>query len=214
MGRRNICEKCQYTWYPKGHDVSLKCPSCGSSQVKVLASSAPLAGCVVFVVAGVLIAVYGADYLKANKGRIVDGLKSYAPKNDASPSTFEKQTPPTPTNQATKVPLDSSRLKPAESPVEVPVQKPTESPKVDAFSINTPTAETKDIKAVAEQGGKERREAAANQLLNLGRNYELNKMRDFASTKYKEILLHYPDTDAASEAKSHLEFIELLKKDK
>ena len=33
---QNKCETCQYTWYPRGKSRSLKCPSCGSRNVKVL----------------------------------------------------------------------------------------------------------------------------------------------------------------------------------
>src|SRR5205814_1899199 len=32
---QNKCSACGYTWYPKGHYKSLKCPSCGSSNVSV-----------------------------------------------------------------------------------------------------------------------------------------------------------------------------------
>lgn len=30
---QNKCKKCGYTWYPRGKHISLKCPSCGSSDV-------------------------------------------------------------------------------------------------------------------------------------------------------------------------------------
>lgn len=30
---QNKCKKCGYTWYPRGKSISLKCPSCGSSEV-------------------------------------------------------------------------------------------------------------------------------------------------------------------------------------
>lgn len=31
--RQNKCKSCGYTWYPRGKDISLKCPKCGSSSV-------------------------------------------------------------------------------------------------------------------------------------------------------------------------------------
>ncbi len=31
---QNKCKKCGYTWYPRGKSISLKCPACGSSEVK------------------------------------------------------------------------------------------------------------------------------------------------------------------------------------
>lgn len=30
---QNKCKKCEYTWYPRGKNISLTCPSCGSSEV-------------------------------------------------------------------------------------------------------------------------------------------------------------------------------------
>ena len=32
---QNICEDCKYTWYPRGKQVSLRCPRCGSTNTKV-----------------------------------------------------------------------------------------------------------------------------------------------------------------------------------
>lgn len=29
---QNMCWNCWYTWYPRGHNFSLRCPNCGSSQ--------------------------------------------------------------------------------------------------------------------------------------------------------------------------------------
>ena len=59
---------------------------------------------------------------------------------------------------------------------------------------------------------KKLRETAAKKLLNAGKNYELNFMYDFAATKLKEAVLNYPDTDAAIECKSRLEYLEFKKK--
>ncbi|MFL6675665.1 MAG: hypothetical protein ACJ8LG_20515 [Massilia sp.] len=30
---QNRCKKCNYTWYPRGKSLSLKCPSCGGTEV-------------------------------------------------------------------------------------------------------------------------------------------------------------------------------------
>lgn len=30
---QNKCRTCKYTWYPKGKNLSLKCPGCGGSDV-------------------------------------------------------------------------------------------------------------------------------------------------------------------------------------
>lgn len=44
---KNSCAKCRYTWYPRGHTSSSRCPHCGSRSVEVLDSPEPslLAGC-------------------------------------------------------------------------------------------------------------------------------------------------------------------------
>lgn len=31
----NRCSQCSYTWYPRGKNISLRCPSCGSTDVKM-----------------------------------------------------------------------------------------------------------------------------------------------------------------------------------
>ena len=35
---KNKCGDCGNTWYPKGRDVSKKCPECGSENVKMASS--------------------------------------------------------------------------------------------------------------------------------------------------------------------------------
>lgn len=32
---QNICKNCDHTWYPKGHNLSQKCPECGSQNVRI-----------------------------------------------------------------------------------------------------------------------------------------------------------------------------------
>lgn len=56
----NYCTKCGRTWYPRGNNVSLKCPNCGNKDVKQgcsvilliggLAAIGSLVGCVCFVI--------------------------------------------------------------------------------------------------------------------------------------------------------------------
>lgn len=49
---QNICGACQYTWYPRGKDLSLKCQRCGSSDVQIVpVKSSGLNGCLVLLVA-------------------------------------------------------------------------------------------------------------------------------------------------------------------
>lgn len=32
---QNTCHSCGYTWYPRGKDVSLRCPNCGSYETGI-----------------------------------------------------------------------------------------------------------------------------------------------------------------------------------
>lgn len=49
---QNKCKKCGYTWYPRGKHISLKCPSCGSSEVGF---AGPGIGLVALVVIAMLV---------------------------------------------------------------------------------------------------------------------------------------------------------------
>lgn len=53
---QNKCKKCGYTWYPRGKNISLKCPSCGSSEVGFVGGGIGL-GVLVLVV----MAVFGGN---------------------------------------------------------------------------------------------------------------------------------------------------------
>lgn len=50
----NRCGQCNHTWYPKGRDVAVRCPECGSTQVKAEGQAA--GGCGTTVLLLVLIA--------------------------------------------------------------------------------------------------------------------------------------------------------------
>src|SRR5471032_831930 len=39
---QNKCKKCGYTWHPRGKNMSLKCPSCGSSEVGCASTPIPV----------------------------------------------------------------------------------------------------------------------------------------------------------------------------
>ena len=45
----NRCGDCGYTWHPRGKNVSLACPACGSRNTKVdLTQAAGCCGCLLF----------------------------------------------------------------------------------------------------------------------------------------------------------------------
>lgn len=48
---QNKCKKCGYTWYPRGKNISLKCPSCGSSEVGFAGGGLLLGGLALLVIA-------------------------------------------------------------------------------------------------------------------------------------------------------------------
>ncbi len=68
MGRRatyrpgNVCKTCGYTFYPRGHNVSLRCPNCGSRDIRM-----SYAGCVL-PIAVVLFLIYGQCRDKSGDG--------------------------------------------------------------------------------------------------------------------------------------------------
>ena len=32
---KNKCKECGYAWYPRGNDLSIKCPKCGSEDTTI-----------------------------------------------------------------------------------------------------------------------------------------------------------------------------------
>lgn len=44
---QNKCKSCGYTWYPKGKDISLKCPSCSSTNVSIVGTGSLVLGALV-----------------------------------------------------------------------------------------------------------------------------------------------------------------------
>lgn len=50
---QNCCKSCGYTWYPRGKNLSLRCPNCGHTGVKTIgASSAAIALVLWFAMSG------------------------------------------------------------------------------------------------------------------------------------------------------------------
>src|SRR5262245_22222288 len=47
---QNSCTKCGYTWYPRGHDLSSRCPNCGSAQVGLVPVAGAVGGAALLVV--------------------------------------------------------------------------------------------------------------------------------------------------------------------
>jgi hypothetical protein len=208
---RNKCGKCGYTWYPKGHAVSRKCPNCESTDVKI--ESISCTG-LVGIVAVALIGYYACDYFKVNRERIVDGINTISPKD----------TPPHPVTPFKAVTIPTAQT-PQESPAKLPpksVELPLKATTANTTSPSTPTINTAVDKAKEEEAAKaaaklmekEVKEKEATRLLMIGKNFELNKMNDYAATKYKEVILKYPDTDAARECKSRLEYFDFKNSEK
>jgi predicted nucleic acid-binding Zn-ribbon protein len=44
---QNKCKKCGYTWYPRGKNISRKCPGCGSNEVGYAGGGAALAALII-----------------------------------------------------------------------------------------------------------------------------------------------------------------------
>lgn len=50
---QNKCKKCGYTWYPRGKNISLKCPNCGSSEVSIVGP-----GCGTFILGAIAVGYF------------------------------------------------------------------------------------------------------------------------------------------------------------
>ena len=62
---QNKCKRCQYTWHPRGKNLSLRCPNCGSSDVEIVTiPPAVLLGC-----GGLLILVVIAGLISSGRNR-------------------------------------------------------------------------------------------------------------------------------------------------
>jgi type IV secretory pathway VirB10-like protein len=79
---QNKCKKCGYTWYPRGKNMSLKCPSCGSSEVG-------FAGTGIGVIALIVIA---AVIFGANKKETPTEAPSTSPEITKETTSLEHQT--------------------------------------------------------------------------------------------------------------------------
>ena len=53
---QNECRDCSYTWYPRGHNISLQCPNCGSNDIDTVGLGC-LAQLVITGIVGIIIAV-------------------------------------------------------------------------------------------------------------------------------------------------------------
>ena len=87
---QNCCKRCQYTWFPRGKNVSRKCPHCGSTEVDLvpLPPLAPAAmGCVGILL---LFAVIGAIFSGHNENTTSNSIPT--DEDGARPVAREKQT--------------------------------------------------------------------------------------------------------------------------
>lgn len=94
---QNKCRECKYTWYPKGKNLSLKCPGCGGTDVGY-------AGMGMFGQLGLGALVIGGFMLFSG------GEKSVSPPrgDEKTPSGVSTSTPPVPANLMTP-PAPSNR---------------------------------------------------------------------------------------------------------
>ncbi len=53
---QNRCAQCEDTWYPRGRDLSKKCPTCGSDRVEIV--PAPPMDMTLLYVLGVVFAFF------------------------------------------------------------------------------------------------------------------------------------------------------------
>jgi predicted RNA-binding Zn-ribbon protein involved in translation (DUF1610 family) len=55
LNPKNKCSACSYTWYPRGKALSLRCPSCGSTDVEIVRLAAGGIGGVGIAIAALVV---------------------------------------------------------------------------------------------------------------------------------------------------------------
>lgn len=94
---QNKCRTCKYTWYPKGKNLSLKCPGCGGSDVGYAGMGLfGQLGLGALVIGGFLV-FSGGEKSVPPPGRDVNASSGLAPSTRLVPPT--PQTSPTPLNR-------------------------------------------------------------------------------------------------------------------
>ncbi len=110
MGRtkrlQNRCKACNYTWYPKGKNLSNKCPNCGSPDVTYAGT-----GCAAIVAIG-LIGIFGLSVFSVST---TSSDRTPTPTQPSQPSAT-----PIPVVSASPVPASTARPRPAQAPVPPP----------------------------------------------------------------------------------------------
>lgn len=113
MRPQNLCKNCKYTWYPKGRNVSAKCPQCGSRDVQI-APTYGMGCCLVFVVGFFALAIIAKfSPMPAPKP---DRVAQPLPTQVIAPTTPEIR-PTTPANATSEQPEDTELPFPPSPPV-------------------------------------------------------------------------------------------------
>ncbi len=63
---QNKCEDCSYTWYPRGKQQSLKCPSCGGRNVSVITINGYVILIIILLAIGVAVFYSRADKVRTD----------------------------------------------------------------------------------------------------------------------------------------------------
>lgn len=83
----NECKDCKHTWHPRGHNLSRRCPNCGSRAVAI--STLPAAGVLGIVVVVLVLAAIGSgnrrESTSAHENRSETPLKKSEPKIEPRP---------------------------------------------------------------------------------------------------------------------------------
>jgi hypothetical protein len=199
------CLRCGHTWSKRTRE----CPSCKSTAIRETGSSSGLLfGLAALVVAGVLIAVFAGDYAKEALDKVMPGSDETPAKT--APDKKETKAPapaPPPPAEKREAP-ESAKGAPAAAAPEAPAAPPP--PATEAPPEPDPEKAKAEAEAEKKRLEQEAREKAADRMMNLAKNYEVNNLREQAIKKYREVVEKYPGTGAANYAKLKIE--ELTKK--
>src|SRR5262245_35281 len=130
MRPQNTCGHCGYTWYPRGKDLSNKCPNCGSRSVGMIPFQITGGVVVFFLIMGCC--VTSSVMTLVNKVTKRDDAQLPAANVKQQQTEKEKEPHPPESKKGASPKTKGSRVEPHDPsmPPDKPKPEPTDPPKV------------------------------------------------------------------------------------
>lgn len=132
----NKCRQCGHTWYPKGQNISLKCPNCGSNEVSMVGPG--IIGGIVMLVIVVMTFGKGHSSSAATEQTASAPIATSSSQNDASAAERNTQQATVRITPAPSAPI--AKQNPAIQPqTPSPSDQPPEANQEANATLSTPT---------------------------------------------------------------------------